>query len=299
MTSTTGTQLPCGLLNVNKPSGCTSRDVVNQVLRRAPRRAKAGHAGTLDPLADGVLVVCLGAATRLATFVQQCPKVYRALFLLGRTSDTEDVEGNVQWLPDARIPSAAEIDQAIRTQTGEVLQRPPAYSALRVGGRRAHELARRGKVVDLAPRPVTIHQIDLLRYDHPELELRIRCGAGTYVRSLGRDLAESVGTGAVMANLTREAIGDFSLADALSFDALDRDSLRERLQPPEAAVAHLPRVQLSDEALHRIAHGGLLSEGEVGVSQPEAAAVGRNGALAAVLRRAPVGWKPAVNLIGK
>ena len=191
---------PCGLLNLNKPAGMTSRDVVN-IVQRLSRPAKAGHAGTLDPLADGVLVVCVGSATRLIEYVQRMPKRYVGTFLLGRQSPTEDIEGEVTELPDAPVPTREQIEAAARRFVGRIEQRPPAFSALKIRGRPAYKLARQGKPVELAPRPVEIYRIEVKKYRYPELVLEIDCGGGTYVRSLGRDLAESLGTAAVMSAL--------------------------------------------------------------------------------------------------
>src|SRR4051794_5854504 len=157
-----------GLLNIDKPAGLTSRDVVN-VVQRLVRPHKVGHAGTLDPLATGVLIVALGPATRLVEYVQRMAKTYQATFLLGRTSDTEDVEGTVMELDRAPIPNAHEIDAALPAFVGTIQQTPPAYSALKVAGRRAYQMARRGEAVELAARPVEIHGIEVIRYDYPEL----------------------------------------------------------------------------------------------------------------------------------
>ena len=194
--------LPFGLLCVNKPVGMTSRQAVN-VVQRLARPAKVGHAGTLDPLADGVLVVGVGSATRLLEYVQQMRKRYVGTFLLGRSSPTEDTEGQVTECPDAPVPTLDEIGSAAARWTGRIAQRPPAFSALKVAGRRAYDLARRGKLPQLAPRPVDVFQIEIRRYQYPELVLNVECGGGTYIRSLGRDLAESLGTAAVMSALTR------------------------------------------------------------------------------------------------
>ena len=294
-----------GLLNVAKPAGCTSRDVVNRVLARAPRRNKAGHAGTLDPLARGVLVVCLGAATRLASYVQAQPKTYRGRFLLGLRSDTEDVEGAVEQLPDAPVPVRVQLEAAAARWTGEVLQRPPAYSALKVAGKRAHDLARSGVDVELAPRPVRIDAIDLLRYDYPELEMRVRCGAGAYLRSLGRDLAEACGTSAVMEDLVRESVGDWLAgAGGRPGSTGPRDRERTPTGSRVGGTGHLPQVVLPEELLPRIACGALLSDDQVGSAhsgdeQGEVAGVSPSGDLVAVFARLPQGWKPAVNLIGR
>ena len=164
------------------------------------RPVKVGHAGTLDPLADGVLIVTVGPATRLTQYVQRMQKAYRATFLLGKTSDTEDVLGNVAEITQAVIPTRSDIEAAIPRFIGDILQRPPAYSALKVKGKRAYQRARDGEQFLLEPRPIRIDQIVIVSYRYPELTLDIRCGSGTYVRSLGRDLAESIGTAAVMSD---------------------------------------------------------------------------------------------------
>ncbi|MBL9125814.1 MAG: tRNA pseudouridine(55) synthase TruB [Planctomycetaceae bacterium] len=242
------------LLNVNKPSGITSRDAVNRV-QRLVRPAKVGHAGTLDPLASGVLVIAIGSATRLIEFVQQLPKRYRATFLLGRSSTTEDIEGEVTELIEPPVPTRDEIESAAERLTGAILQRPPAFSALKVAGRRAYQLARRGETPELAPRPVTIYQLSVVGYEYPVMELDIRCSSGTYVRSLGRDLAESLGTAAVMSALCRTAIGGFRIEGACELDALDAASLPGHLLPPAKAVAHLRRHELSAEEVRSLRQG--------------------------------------------
>ncbi|MGH8163857.1 MAG: tRNA pseudouridine(55) synthase TruB [Rhodanobacteraceae bacterium] len=270
-----------GIINLHKPRGITSRQAVDCVKRLA-RPAKTGHAGTLDPLASGVLVVCVGSATRLIEYVQAMPKRYVGTFLLGRASDTEDIEGEVREIPNARRPLEAEVRQAAARFVGEIQQRPPAYSALKVQGRRAYDLARAGQQVDLAPRAVAIHRIDLVRYDYPELTLDVECGAGTYIRSLGRDLAASLGTAAVMSALVRTAIGCFCLEHARLPDTLALDNLADWLQPPLRAVSSLPTLTLSAGELERIAHGLSISRpGEFGAS--EAAALDERGNLAAIL----------------
>src|SRR3954465_13086591 len=171
MTSTIcGHMPPFGVLNVHKPKGITSRDAVDRV-ERLVRPAKAGHAGTLDPLATGVLVICVGQATRLIRFVQRMPKRYLATFLLGQTSETHDIEREVAGIPNAIVPTCEAIERLLPQFMGDIQQRPPAHSAIKIGGRRAYKLARKGADFELAPRTVTIHQINLLRYEYPELKL--------------------------------------------------------------------------------------------------------------------------------
>src|SRR5437763_8405087 len=176
-----------GVLVVDKPRGLTSRAVVDRVARLVPL-AKVGHAGTLDPLASGVLVVCIGPATRLVEMVQRLPKSYRTVVLLGARSDTLDAEGRIEPAANPGIPSRLDIERAVSPLVGEVDQMPPDYSALKVGGRRAYDLARAGRPVELAPRRVRIDRIVVLHYDWPRLELAIDCGSGTYIRSIARDV---------------------------------------------------------------------------------------------------------------
>ena len=219
---------PFGLLNVNKPRGVTSRDAVDRV-ERLVRPAKAGHAGTLDPLATGVLVICVGQATRLIRFVQMMRKQYRATFLLGHSSETDDIERDVIAIPNAIVPTRAMIDGVLPQFIGDIQQRPPTHSAIKIAGRRAYKLARKGADFELAARTVTIHRIDLLRYEYPELDLDIECGSGTYIRALGRDLGAALGTAAVMSALERTAIGQFHVEQAISFDRLSLELLAAKL----------------------------------------------------------------------
>jgi len=243
------------VITLNKSKGVTSRRALN-VLARLVRPLKAGHAGTLDPLASGVLVCCVGKATRLIEYVQRCEKEYVAEFILGQQSDTEDLEGNVTPF-DGREPSITEIEALLPQFTGEIMQRPPAYSALKVDGKRAYKLARAGQIVELQQRKVSIHRLTLLNYEYPRVTLEIVCGSGTYIRSLGRDLAEALGTRAVMSSLLRTRIGPFSLDDAVSLDELEAcETLPEKYkQPASLAVTELPQITLNPEQLEEVSHG--------------------------------------------
>jgi tRNA pseudouridine55 synthase len=274
--------MQCGLLNMNKPSGVTSRWVVDQVQRLA-RPKKVGHAGTLDPLASGVLVVCVGAATRLIEYVQQMRKSYTATFLLGRHSPTEDVEGAVTLLENPPIPSLAQIVAEARALTGTILQRPPDFSALKVEGRRAYDLARRGQSVALEPRNVEVYAIDVECYAYPELRLRIDCGSGTYVRSLGRDLAEKMGTASVMSALVRTAIGNFRLADAVAPKDLTPDSWTQCLLSPSRAVETLSQVRLSEAEVLKVRLGQTIARPDLLAASGEIAALAPEGDLVAIL----------------
>jgi tRNA pseudouridine55 synthase len=287
---------PCGVLNLIKPAGMTSRRVVDRV-QRLGRRLKAGHAGTLDPLASGVLVVCVGAATRLIPYVQAMRKRYRATFLLGRQSPTEDVEVPVTELLDPPIPSLEAIRQAARGLTGEILQRPPEFSALKVEGRRAYDLARAGKPVDLRPRPVTVYRIDVEAYEYPELRLAVECGSGTYVRSLGRDLAASLGTAAVMSQLVRLAIGSFTIEEAATLESLDKEHWADRLLAPLRAVETLPRIVLTAAEIGRLQSGQPIARQVPHQAGEELAGVCVDGRLVSILVCRGQGlWGPVCNL---
>ncbi len=168
-----------GFLNIDKPAGPTSHDIVARIRRLLPRKTKVGHAGTLDPFATGVLVVCVGGATRLAEYVREMPKEYRARIRLGATSTTGDSEGRIDTAEGVSPPAIESVRAAVDSFVGSIDQMPPAHSAVHVDGRRAYRLARDGRDVDIPPRTVRIDAIEICRYDYPALELLVRCGAGT------------------------------------------------------------------------------------------------------------------------
>jgi tRNA pseudouridine55 synthase len=273
-----------GLLNLDKPSGLTSRDVVNQIVR-ITRRVKAGHAGTLDPLASGVLVVAVGSATRLIECVQRMPKCYRTVIRLGARSDTLDLDGTVIEEANPPIPSLEGVRRAVLAQVGEIRQLPPEYSALKVNGRRAHELAREGQVVELLPRRVRIDRITVLDYEWPELTLEVECGGGTYIRSIARDVGEALGCGGLVQSLVRTRIGTFTLQDAVAPGSLTRDNLSEHLRPSQDAVPDLPRLCLDDVQGSAILQGRTLDAsglpGAVGY-EGEAALIATDGRMIAL-----------------
>lgn len=220
-----------GLLVISKPLGWTSADVC-RLIRRRTGGAKVGHAGTLDPLATGVLVVCLGRATKTIDALMATQKVYLATIDLSAFSTTDDAEGErTPIATDAQPPTIEQIkDVLVKQFTGDISQCPPAYSAVKIDGQRAYRLARAGKKVQPKPKRVMIHSIDVCRYDWPALELDITCGKGTYIRSIARDLGTALGTGGMLAALSRTRVGPFTLADAIEVDALpekiEADSLR-------------------------------------------------------------------------
>lgn len=241
-----------GFYNVNKPRGPTSHDIVAGIRRMLPRRTKVGHAGTLDPFAGGVLVIGVGPATRLTTYVQASPKRYRAGLVLGEVSDSHDPEGVITPVEGAKPVSAGVVDRAVRAMVGEIRQVPPSHSAVHVDGRRAYEFARSGRAVKLEARPVTIHAMDVVRYDWPALTLDIRCSSGTYIRSIARDLGDALGVGAYCKALVRTAVGEFTLEDAINLPDLDAEG---SLLPPRVAVGHLPEISVDDQQRDRVVHG--------------------------------------------
>jgi tRNA pseudouridine55 synthase len=243
-----------GLLVIDKPGGMTSRDVVNRVQRWFPRRTKIGHTGTLDPLATGVLVVCVGAATRLADFVQAMGKTYRSRFRLGATSTTDDADGTVTANLGAVPPTREQIAAAIPWFLGSVEQVPPTFSAVKVSGARAHELAREGKDVPLAARTVRIDAIHLLGYEWPFLDVEIDCGKGTYVRSIARDFGARLGCGGMVETLRRTLVGPFTAELAIGLDVPPEEAAA-KLLPLVAAVAGMLRTELGEDDARRFRNG--------------------------------------------
>ncbi|MEZ6047515.1 MAG: tRNA pseudouridine(55) synthase TruB [Planctomycetaceae bacterium] len=257
----------CGVLNVHKPAGVSSRQVVTDVewnLRRLAREAgqklrrgtvKVGHAGTLDPLATGVLVICIGKATQLVPYLQDRPKTYLAEFTLGVRSETDDTEGELIPVPDAIPPASNHIEEALSNYQGEIDQVPPSFSAVHVDGVRAYALARRGKEVSIDARPVEVHEIKLLDYQWPEISLEIQCGSGTYIRSIARDLGNDLGCGAVMHGLTRSVIGQFTHEKAITIPQIRESNWLSFLHSPLVAVDHLPCYSCTESEQDCLIHG--------------------------------------------
>ena len=283
-----------GVIPINKPRGVTSRRVVNAVSKALSMRA-CGHAGTLDPLASGVLVVCVGHATRLVEFVQQQTKEYVGTFEFGRWSASDDLETEVMVETNPCKPSRCELEAACDQFRGDIQQRPCDYSAVHIDGKRAYRLARAGLPVVAKAKPVRIFRLEITEYQWPHLELAIECSSGTFVRAIGRDLALCLGTRAVMKSLERQAIGSFRVADSLPLELLWNEASRTSNQsvaqaallPSLCAVAHLPCVVLSEEQTAMLARGGLMdAHGCASVGPPEgpAAAVNQSGELVGMLR---------------
>ncbi|HNT74608.1 MAG TPA: tRNA pseudouridine(55) synthase TruB [Anaerolineae bacterium] len=286
-----------GLLIVNKPGGMTSHDVVN-VVRRLCGTRRVGHTGTLDPLATGVLVVLVGAATRLAQYIAGDDKTYRAVVRLGETTTTADAEGDLM----ARRPvtaTCADVAAALASFRGPLMQIPPMYSAIKVEGRKLYQLARQGQEVAREPRPVTIHHLDMLDCALPDVTLVVTCSAGTYIRSLAQDLGEALWCGAHLRGLTRTAAGGFTLAQSYSLDALralaDAGRLAEALLPPQAGL-EMPSISLTIEQVQAVRYGQTLPL-TVSSSAARLQAHDANGRLVAILLPAgPDAWRPTLVL---
>ncbi len=295
-----------GLLNIDKPKGITSHDVVVRVRKLAGQR-KVGHAGTLDPMATGVLLVCLGQATRLIEYLMAGRKQYRATIRFGVTTDTDDAEGKVTARSTLSGLTEAQLREILPTFLGEIEQNPPIFSALKKEGQPLYKRARAGQTVVVEPRRVTIHSLSWLVWQPPDLVLDVVCSSGTYVRSLARDLGEAAGTGAHLAALTRTASGNWSLVDAVSLDLLQREAVagdttwQRHLQPLDRAVTHLPRVTLDEQSVTRIKHGQKIQinnfeAGACGTARDELVrAYTPTGDFLAILTRAEPGdklWRP-------
>jgi tRNA pseudouridine55 synthase len=249
-----------GLLNINKPPGITSHDVVNRVRKLAGQR-KVGHAGTLDPLASGVLLVCLGQATRLIEYLMAGRKQYRATLRFGITTDTLDAEGQITAQNDISGLTEAHLRQILPNFLGQIEQIPPLFSAIKKAGQPLYRRARAGEIVEVEARAVTIDDLTWVAWQPPDLTLDISCSPGTYIRSLARDLGQAAGPGAHLAGLIRTASGPWRLAEAVSLETLEHEaaqgsSMWQRyLHPPDQAVAHLARVTLSAEEAGQVQQG--------------------------------------------
>ena len=272
----------------------SSRDLVNVVQRRI-RPTKVGHCGTLDPLAQGVLVLGVGSAVRLTQYVQRQKKRYIGSFRLNASSETGDLEQGCIEHPELPVPTLEQIQAALPKFMGVIDQRPPTYSAVWVDGQRAYRRARKGEDFEVPPRQVTIHHISVIDYDFPALTLEITCGSGTYIRTLGIDIAKSIGSTAVMSDLVRTEIGAFRLDEAITIEQLRREPIDQLIQPAVLGIANLPRVMVDAADSQRLGNGLCLSGGQVdhlGVSEQEVAAITPSGQLRAILTHKPRGWCP-------
>jgi len=275
-----------GFLNINKPSGPTSHDIVS-IVRRITGVRQVGHTGTLDPMASGVLVLAIGPATRLIQFLVSDKKWYTATIQLGVTTDTFDSQGKI--VSQNVVPknlSASQLDLLQIKFVGTVQQIPPVYSAIKVRGKRAYELARQGQQVNLQPRPVQIFSLKVNRVELPDIEIEIECSGGTYVRSLAHDIGQFIGCGGILTSLTRTANGWFSLVDSVELQAIQSKGSparwRSAIIDTQSALRGVPCIELDDHDVQRVRHGNTV---ELAL-EPASAIIAytKSGVLTAVLR---------------
>lgn len=283
-----------GILVVNKPQGWTSHDVVGRI-RRLTQQKRVGHAGTLDPMATGVLLVCLGRATRVAEYLMASDKTYRAIVRLGVETDTYDADGQVVAQQPVNVDEST-LRETLARFVGEIGQVPPMYSALKREGRPLYKLARKGVEVEREPRRVTIHEITLHTWTPPDATLDVRCSPGTYIRSLAHDVGAAFGCGAHLAELTRLASGPFTLDDAVTLKDLEGlADLSGLLRPLDAALQDLPALTLDADQARRVMMGQAISmDGvEAAANVPYRAYDDKNNLLAITTYDAPArSWRP-------
>jgi tRNA pseudouridine55 synthase len=244
-----------GALLINKEAGVTSHDVVADIRHiQGMRGVKVGHSGTLDPFATGVLTVLLGHATRLQDELHLLPKTYRATLTLGGTSDTDDSTGVIAIKDNAKIPTEEEVLSCIENIKKQTSQIPPSYAAIKVGGKKLYEYARKGESVERKARPITIHEIKMENYAYPTLQISVTCSTGTYIRSIARDIGETLTTGAYCSTLERTAIGSFTVENSHCITDLPED-LTTALIPLEQLVSHIPCIEFSDENVAKLKNG--------------------------------------------
>lgn len=283
-----------GFLNINKAKSRTSRAVVNSV-QKIVKPSKVGHAGTLDPLATGVLIVCVGPATRLTQFVQRSSKTYLATFRLGLESDSEDIFGTITDLQNPNIPSADDIRSVLPEFVGLIDQIPPKFSALKVNGKRAYSLARKGAEFELKPRKIQIDGLEFVSLEYPNFQIEIECGSGTYVRSLGRDIGRRLGSGAVMTALERTAIGKFSVENSLDSKSITLETIQKHLVAPQDALPNMNFIKVGDEYLEKFFKGEIWKPTEPNEDQ-QLGAIDQSGRLLTILNKRPAGhYTPKTN----
>lgn len=242
-----------GFINVNKPSGMTSHDVVS-FLRRNLKIKKIGHTGTLDPMANGVLPIAVGDATRLIQYLSD-DKEYVATVKFGVSTDTYDKEGEIVSTSD-KIVEQAELEVALNQFRGEILQKPPIYSALKKNGKKLYEYAREGKEVEIEARKVTIEKLDLLSLENNVAKLRVKCSKGTYIRSIAHDLGEVLGCGAHLIGLTRTIAGDFKIENSIELSTIENSENKENfIESPLNYFSNLEKVELNENEYLKVSHG--------------------------------------------
>ncbi|MBN1211479.1 MAG: tRNA pseudouridine(55) synthase TruB [candidate division Zixibacteria bacterium] len=256
-----------GVLLLNKPSGISSHDAVME-LRRILNQRGIGHTGTLDPLAEGLLVICLGSATKIARFISETDKTYEAEIYLGVRSDTYDAEGADYTAPARHVPDLSDddLETLLVEFRGEINQKVPAYSAVRIDGKRLYQKARRGQPVERPKRTIKIHDIKLLDYRNPKIRISVTCSQGTYIRTLANDIGEKVGCGAHLSALKRTAVGKFTCDRALTLEETTRycrtDKLEQHILPIDRAL-DFSAIKITDEFSRAVVNGRFLSWDDV------------------------------------
>ncbi|HCB01725.1 MAG TPA: tRNA pseudouridine(55) synthase TruB [Anaerolineae bacterium] len=275
-----------GALVVDKPVGMTSHDVV-QAIRNGTGLRRAGHTGTLDPRASGVLVILVGPAVRLSEYVSASDKRYQAIIRLGGTTDTFDAEGKFTPTKDPVNVTEAEFEEALKTFVGEIEQVPPAHSAVKVGGRKAYEIARKGEEVELEPRKITVHHLEVLEWTPPEVVIDVHCSSGTYVRSLANDLGKKLGCGAYLVGLRRTKSGKFTLRDATPLrklqEAFNAGNWYQFLIPAAEALADWPSVELNPDEVEGVRHGHRVKAKEADTVNEKVRGISTQGELVALM----------------
>lgn len=284
-----------GFLNVNKPLGLTSHDVVARVRRRYRELTdskKVGHAGTLDPLATGVLILCLGGATRLSDYVMHTTKQYRAQITLGKTTTTYDAEGDILSEIGARHISQDDVLAILPQFTGDIQQIPPMYSAIKVDGQKLYDLARDGKTIERKSRAVTINSLNIESWDLPIFELDVVCSSGTYIRSLAYDIGEALGVGAYLSGLARVASGHFHIDDAITLDAImESYDWHQQIVLPQDGLRDKPSLRLNDDQIALVQNGQFI-ERTPDSDDETIFAYRADGELVAILTSRGEFWKP-------
>ena len=247
-----------GIVIVDKPQGWTSQDVTAR-LRRVFNTRRIGHGGTLDPMATGVLPVFVGRATRGVEFFEHAEKTYETVLRLGITTDTEDISGTVLTEQDAFV-TGEQLEEVLANFRGEILQVPPMYSALKVGGQKLVDLARKGKEVERQPRPITIHELRLLGMDADGIHLRVRCSKGTYIRTLCKDIGEALGCGGCMAALRRVQAGEYTIDEAVPLQTLlETEDPEPYLRPVDTMFRQYDAITLTEKQELRCRNGNSFS----------------------------------------